>query len=245
MKCPKCAYEPTLSEMQASPGDCPQCGVNYDKYQQILAREAEEKAQKTAATVALAKASPVVRAALHDYPGAQPVVVVDLKMSFWSMVVFMVKWAIAAIPAFLILFLIGTVLVSFVGGFFSSYSKYSPQAKVDAGSSNSESAEILPEVVYTPDPTRGVFWLLSLEQNGSYTVASVRTEAPGGATLYSEFSVDCSSSRGAITRSGYSQATMGTPSPGEPYASIDPGSPRFYIAKRMCRDRPDRNELFN
>jgi hypothetical protein len=31
------------------------------------------------------------------------VVVVDVKIHFWSMVVLMVKWAIAAIPAFVIL----------------------------------------------------------------------------------------------------------------------------------------------
>ena len=40
-----------------------------------------------------------------------PVRIVDIKMPFGSMVVFMVKWAIAAIPAFIILALIG-VLVS-------------------------------------------------------------------------------------------------------------------------------------
>ena len=34
------------------------------------------------------------------------VVVTDIQMPFVSMVVFMVKWALAAIPAFLILFLI-------------------------------------------------------------------------------------------------------------------------------------------
>ena len=42
------------------------------------------------------------------------VVVVDIKMPFMSMVVFMVKWAIASIPAIIILFVIGIVL----GGFF-------------------------------------------------------------------------------------------------------------------------------
>ncbi len=34
------------------------------------------------------------------------VIIKDIKMSFWSMVVFMVKWTIAAIPAGIILFLI-------------------------------------------------------------------------------------------------------------------------------------------
>jgi hypothetical protein len=32
-------------------------------------------------------------------PGKQAVVVTDIHMPFWSMVTFMVKWAIASIPA--------------------------------------------------------------------------------------------------------------------------------------------------
>jgi hypothetical protein len=47
------------------------------------------------------------------------VIVVDIKMPFFSMVVFMVKWAVAAIPAFFILFFLGalmfTVLFSALG----------------------------------------------------------------------------------------------------------------------------------
>ena len=46
------------------------------------------------------------------------VTVVDIKMPFWSMVVFMVKWAIAAIPALLILVLLWTMLIGFLNGFF-------------------------------------------------------------------------------------------------------------------------------
>lgn len=46
------------------------------------------------------------------------VVVTDISMSFWSMVVFMVKWVIAAIPAFLILMLIGAVFSGLFGGLF-------------------------------------------------------------------------------------------------------------------------------
>ncbi len=44
------------------------------------------------------------------------VVITDIKMPFWSMVVFMVKWAIAAIPAFIILAILGAVIVGFFGG---------------------------------------------------------------------------------------------------------------------------------
>lgn len=46
------------------------------------------------------------------------VVVTDVSMSFWPMVVFMVKWVIAAIPAFLILMVIGAVLSGLFGGLF-------------------------------------------------------------------------------------------------------------------------------
>jgi urea transporter len=38
------------------------------------------------------------------------VVVTDVRIPFWSMVVLMVKWAIAAIPALIILLVIGAAL---------------------------------------------------------------------------------------------------------------------------------------
>jgi CHASE2 domain-containing sensor protein len=43
-----------------------------------------------------------------------PVVVTDIKMSFGSMVVFMVKWTIAAIPAFIILAILGAIIVALI-----------------------------------------------------------------------------------------------------------------------------------
>ncbi|QPC44295.1 hypothetical protein HW532_17290 [Kaustia mangrovi] len=46
------------------------------------------------------------------------VVIRDIRMPFWSMVVFMVKWAIASIPAILILTLIGGILSMLLGGLF-------------------------------------------------------------------------------------------------------------------------------
>src|SRR5262245_43201895 len=46
----------------------------------------------------------------------QEVVVVDFKMSFNSMVIFMVKWAIAAIPAVIILFFMGMILIKIFSG---------------------------------------------------------------------------------------------------------------------------------
>ena len=46
------------------------------------------------------------------------VTVVDIKMPFWSMVVFMVKSAIAAIPAILILALLWAVFAGVIGVLF-------------------------------------------------------------------------------------------------------------------------------
>ena len=47
------------------------------------------------------------------------VTIVDVKMPFLSMVVFMVKAAIASIPAFIILSIIGTLFFSVLGGVFN------------------------------------------------------------------------------------------------------------------------------
>jgi hypothetical protein len=46
------------------------------------------------------------------------VVVVDVKIPFWSMVVLLVKWAIAAIPAMIILLVLATVVSMALGGVF-------------------------------------------------------------------------------------------------------------------------------
>ncbi len=44
------------------------------------------------------------------------VVVTDVQMPFSSMVIFMIKWAIAAIPAFIILSMLGAILFAVFGG---------------------------------------------------------------------------------------------------------------------------------
>ena len=46
------------------------------------------------------------------------VVVTDVKIPFWSMVVLMVKWAVAAIPALIILILIGAVASMVISAIF-------------------------------------------------------------------------------------------------------------------------------
>jgi hypothetical protein len=46
------------------------------------------------------------------------VVVTDIKIPFWSMVVLMVEWAIAAIPALIILLVIAAVVSTVIGAIF-------------------------------------------------------------------------------------------------------------------------------
>jgi hypothetical protein len=46
------------------------------------------------------------------------VVVTDVKIPFWSMVVLMVKWAVAAIPALIILLVIGAVASMVIAAIF-------------------------------------------------------------------------------------------------------------------------------
>jgi hypothetical protein len=53
-----------------------------------------------------------------EYRNASEVTVVDIKMPFWSIVVFMVKASIAAIPAVIILTLVGTLVMSLLGSLF-------------------------------------------------------------------------------------------------------------------------------
>jgi hypothetical protein len=49
---------------------------------------------------------------------ANQVVITDIRMPFLSMVLFMVKAAIAAIPAFMILGILGSLVVTIFGGIF-------------------------------------------------------------------------------------------------------------------------------
>lgn len=62
----------------------------------------------------------------------QQVVIKDIQMSFGSMVVFMVKWTIAAIPAFLILLLLGTVGAGLIrGALFGGFGRAPSSVEAD------------------------------------------------------------------------------------------------------------------
>jgi hypothetical protein len=57
---------------------------------------------------------------MSDEANRQTVVVTDIRMPFSSMVIFMVKWAIAAIPAFVILTVIGVLTWALLSGLILS-----------------------------------------------------------------------------------------------------------------------------
>ncbi len=48
--------------------------------------------------------------------GGQEIVVTDVRIPFLSMVVLMIKWAIASIPALIILSIIGAIIGALIGG---------------------------------------------------------------------------------------------------------------------------------
>jgi hypothetical protein len=77
-------------------------------FKKSLAEAANKKAEETAAKAAADKNNNT------SNKGTQTVEVSNFDMPFGSMVVFMVKWAIASIPAILILM----VLFAIFGGFF-------------------------------------------------------------------------------------------------------------------------------
>jgi hypothetical protein len=52
------------------------------------------------------------------------VVVTDINMPFMSMVIFMVKWVIASIPAFIILSILGAVVTGVLSTFMGSLGRY-------------------------------------------------------------------------------------------------------------------------
>lgn len=117
MQCPECGHTPAPSE-QVDPTRCPECGIYYHKALAAQVRRLEaasaQKDQELAAAqeragasaAATSAVSPSVRNAAMDYRGAQPVVVLDVNMSFGTMVMFMVKLAFATIPAMIIIFLV-------------------------------------------------------------------------------------------------------------------------------------------
>ncbi len=157
MRCPKCKYEPTMAEQISNKEECPKCGIFYEKYR------AQQKENFSVKTQVVADKPSVQTMA------GQPVVVVGIQMRFWSMVVFMVKWAFAAIPALIIIGLIVTAITIFSTGFITGFGSSSKVSNfpVSSGSSLESRVEAKEEPIDSP-PVRAELISAVLVDKGFY-----------------------------------------------------------------------------
>lgn len=121
MQCPGCNHEAAQAEF-GDPLRCPVCGAFYAKALAARQKREAELAERTreaadqARVIKTGQAKQVQgRVAPTARVESQPVTVVDIQMPFWSMVTFMVKWSIAAIPALMILAIIISVPFTLLG----------------------------------------------------------------------------------------------------------------------------------
>jgi hypothetical protein len=61
---------------------------------------------------------------MGDPTNTNEIVVKDIKMPFLSMVIFMVKWAIASIPAVIIIVLIGKLIMEITWGMMGGMGRH-------------------------------------------------------------------------------------------------------------------------
>lgn len=94
-QCPKCSYEFTMREIQEKT-PCPKCA----QWTAIDVRAEEIVQERRAQT---AGRSATVNKAMEGMAGAQPVVVVDFRMDFLSLVKLFLKAGLAATPALILI----------------------------------------------------------------------------------------------------------------------------------------------
>ena len=227
MQCPKCHYEPTLAEMQRSPGDCLKCGINYEGHARFLAELADQRKQQTERVRLEPKISPVVRSVESSYPGATPVVVVDLKMSFGSMVIFMVKWALASIPALLILM----ALVGIVVAGYSAFTTYSMLREIR------QPVTEFPRLANPADPV-GVYSVISVVPSGAASEIVIRVQR-SREFQFTRYHVVCYEGTIGVLGQGPTLEASENSGAESGYSNIRPGTGDFYIARRACADVPE------
>jgi len=59
-----------------------------------------------------------------NYESDKRVIVTDIRMPFLSMMVFMIKWVIASIPAFIILSILGAIVTTILGTLMGGMAQY-------------------------------------------------------------------------------------------------------------------------
>lgn len=167
-----------------------------------------------------------VRTAMGKFPGAQPVVVIDVDMKFWSMVRLMVKWAIAAIPAFFILFCLATAAGFLLRELDSAFTKRPAPVKAEPSYSEYLDIKAEQEVAY---------FLVgkASRSNGGFDV-ELKRNAPEGVTFQRK-NIDCASREISLDAESVSyQSLEGAVKPGSKY-SPSPGSVDDYLVGRFCK----------
>ncbi|MFE1816950.1 hypothetical protein [Metapseudomonas otitidis] len=106
-QCPKCSYEFTMREIQEKT-PCPKCA----QWAAIDARAEEIVQERRTQT---AGRSATVNKAMEGMAGAQPVVVVDFRMDFLSLVKLFFKAGLAAIPALIMVKVVLFVFSALIG----------------------------------------------------------------------------------------------------------------------------------
>ena len=107
INCPQCGKEMSFSEKKRTIGGDQmigdECGhsITVFKYDKIISGEVKVDVKP--------------HQAIKNQSNSQNVTITDIKMPFGSMVEFMVKWAVASIPAFIILCIIGLVVAGIFG----------------------------------------------------------------------------------------------------------------------------------
>ncbi|MBT6870488.1 MAG: hypothetical protein HN820_06250 [Candidatus Marinimicrobia bacterium] len=104
-ECPSCKAEISLSSIEDKVETCLECGEPRGKDYPRFCKCGFDYFSK-----GITEPTP------KEIQPSQNVVVTDIKMSFSSMVEFMVKWAIASIPALIILVIIVMALGVLIGG---------------------------------------------------------------------------------------------------------------------------------
>ncbi len=235
MQCPKCHYEPTLSEQQTSPDDCVKCGINYQGYAR---KAAAGQAAVDLRAAELSKMSPSVREAVFNHQGAQPVVVIDIRMGFWSMVIFMVKAAFAAIPAMIIVAAITTLLValiSSVGGLALFGSSAVKSAFKADPLPPMPVSQLEPEPLEVPSDPTAIYTVLDVQQRGGSLVAITTKRIGAKGVVYTRSLVDCSSREVRVLGSGATDWEMNDAKPSQHAIVPSLGSPEDFVVSRACQ----------
>lgn len=251
MQCPKCRYEPTMAEMQSTPDECPKCGVYYAKFRQAH-ESANAEPKQSGGVIGSAwqgakvsveegrrrRAGREAELAKRQLAGyANGVVVVDIKMSFWSMVVFMVKWVLAAIPAMLILALIfGLASSVFVA--IPAYFDYRDRATASQSAANPAVMPSRAEPIPVNSDPGSQHEMVDIERAGTNVVITTRRVGKLGEVSYSKRFIDCLNARWKYLGEGSSIAAMNANERASGtfgFAHFESESIAHYIGRRACR----------